>query len=381
MLCNPTLLLEYDYAQTGILLEVAELYKLLVKQKDYFAHTSLTVPGCNSCANGRYTDIQDLIYRDLKGDVLGAAVKIRRMIRHERTSMEKNLDPKCTPCYQKYIQILTYILDQIRKTKMFALAEPYLQGYKIGSREAYQRIFHPIIKPDFMFTKLMSEYPEEAEELDNYTIGEDTEVSVFSEPDNIQYLYHIIPPEFKLSEEKYEILDMARRILAEHKPKKQEFIDPARMRDVFHNVGRDLIEELANNKGIKLRSKEMDQLTKILIRYTVGFGLIEVLLQDEKIQDISINSPQGAIPIFIVHADFGDCITNIIPTKPEAESWASKLRMMSGRPLDEANPILDTELELPGASCRVSTITQPLDPSAADISEEFLASAEATFIG
>jgi type IV secretory pathway ATPase VirB11/archaellum biosynthesis ATPase len=41
---------------------------------------------------------------------------------------------------------------------------------------------------------------------------------------------------------------------------------------------------------------------------------------------------------------FGDCTTNIIPTAPEGESWASKLRMISGRPLDEANPILDTEL-------------------------------------
>ena len=37
--------------------------------------------------------------------------------------------------------------------------------------------------------------------------------------------------------------------------------------------------------------------------------------------------------------------------------------MISGRPLDEANVILDTELELPGASIRVSTITKPLDPS------------------
>ena len=79
-------------------------------------------------------------------------------------------------------------------------------------------------------------------------------------------------------------------------------------------------------------------------------------------QDISINSPMGRIPIYIVHADYGDCDTNIVPTSSEAESWASKLRMISGRPLDEANPLLDTSLELPSASVRVSTITEPLDP-------------------
>ena len=135
------------------------------------------------------------------------------------------------------------------------------------------------------------------------------------------------------------------------------------MRQVFHNVGYDLIEELISHKNYKIKPKSIEKLTKILVRYTVGFGLIEVILQDEKIQDISINSPMGNIPIYIVHQDYGDCVTNMIPTKSEAESWASKLRMMSGRPLDEANPILDTELALPGAMSRVAVISPPLNPT------------------
>jgi len=99
-----------------------------------------------------------------------------------------------------------------------------------------------------------------------------------------------------------------------------------------------------------------------LIRYTIGFGLIEILLEDEKVQDITINSPMGKTPIFIVHQDYGDCTTNIIPTENEAESWASKLRMISGRPLDEANPILDTELATPKARARVAVVAPPLNP-------------------
>ena len=96
----------------------------------------------------------------------------------------------------------------------------------------------------------------------------------------------MIPPEFKLSEEKYELLDTARNIMAEHKPKRSDFVDPRRMREVFYNVVKDLIEELAGYRNISLREKELEQLTHILVRYTVGFGLIEVLLQDENIQDI-----------------------------------------------------------------------------------------------
>ncbi len=159
------------------------------------------------------------------------------------------------------------------------------------------------------------------------------------------------------------MLDAARKILAEHKPKRSEFVDPERMRQVFTNVGMDLLEELAGYRNIRLREKELNELTKILVRYTVGFGLVEILLEDEKVQDITINSPMGRTPIFIVHADYGDCMTNIMPTVTEAESWASKLRMISGRPLDEANPILDTELVLPDARARVAAITAPLNPT------------------
>jgi type IV secretory pathway ATPase VirB11/archaellum biosynthesis ATPase len=41
------------------------------------------------------------------------------------------------------------------------------------------------------------------------------------------------------------------------------------------------------------------------------------------------------------------------------ESWATKLRLSSGRPLDEANPVLDTRLVLPKATARVSVTQQP----------------------
>ncbi|MCX6709909.1 MAG: type II/IV secretion system ATPase subunit [Candidatus Woesearchaeota archaeon] len=245
---------------------------------------------------------------------------------------------------------------------LVTIAKPYLSGYIIGDREIYRKIFSPSIKPDFMFTKLMATYPPDAEEKDTYMVGDNTEITIFALPDSIQYLYHMTPPEFKLSEEKYDLLDSARKIIAEHKPSKSEFVDPERMRHVFYNVGHDLIEELANYQNLKLRTKEIDELTDILVRYTVGFGLIEVLLQDDKIQDVTINSPMGQVPMFIVHQDFDDCITNIIPTSSEAESWASKLRMMSGRPLDEANPILDTEITLPGANARVAVISEPLNP-------------------
>src|SRR3989338_4338249 len=66
--------------------------------------------------------------------------------------------------------------------------------------------------------------------------------------------------------------------------------------------------------------------------------------------------------MFLVHEDFDECVTNIIPTVGEAESWASKLRMLSGRHLDEPTPFLATALALPAANARVCVIAPPLNP-------------------
>ncbi|MAG08577.1 hypothetical protein CMO89_03825 [Candidatus Woesearchaeota archaeon] len=345
---------EYDSAQTAMLTEIARLYNQLVKQK-IINYYSITEPS-------KYAEIQNILFNLLKKDPLVAYVEVIRIHRREKSYLTKATNPKIISAIKSYISLLEYIIKLLEKTKLVTIAKSHLAGYKPGDRSAYRRILNPAIKPDFIFTRLMASYPRDGEELDAYLVG-DTEVTIFKLPDTIQSLYHVIPPEFKLSEQKYELVDAARRIMSEHKPKKSEFVDPERMREVFFNVGHDLIEELASYRNLRLRTKEINELTKVLVRYTVGFGLIELLLQDEKVQDITINSPMGQIPIFLIHQDYDDCKTNIVPTVTEAESWASKLRMISGRPLDEANPILDTELILPGASSRICVVGSPLNPS------------------
>ena len=355
---------EYDYNQTLMMQEIAKLYAQFVKKRDLVSYANLlSDPKATRWAAQWYADIQNIISNLLKRDPIGAYVELKRTAREERINMDRSADQNYVNAAKKYVAVLQYLMSVLEKTKLLSAAKQFLSGYKVGERSVYVKIFSPDIRPDFMFTKLMASYPTEGEEIDNYFIDKNTEVNIFELSDNVQYLYHLTPPEFTLSEEKYEVLDTARKIMAEHKPTRQEFIDPERMRQVFHNIGSDLIEELVEYRNLKLSSDEVEEMTKILIRYTVGFGLIEVLLQDEKVQDITINSPMGETPMFIVHQDYADCKTNIVPTAPEAESWASKLRLISGRPLDEANPILDTELSIPGANARIAVISAPLNPS------------------
>lgn len=354
---------EYDYSQTTLLKEIASLYSKLTRKKDILSYTALlSDTSCGRWINNWYSTVQDIISNLLRSDPIGAYVELTRIARDERITAEKSMEEVFLKCSNKYLGMLDYLIKMFEKTRLISLAKPYLAGHKVGDREIYRRFFTSIMSPDFMFTKLMATFPHDGEEVASYTVGEDIEVAIFELPDTVQYLYHVMPPEFKLSEEKYEILDTARKIMAEHKPKKSEFVDPERMRQVFFNVGSDLIDELASQKNVNMTAAEIEQLTNILVRYTVGFGLIEILLQDEKIQDITVNNQVGEVPMFIVHQDFGDCKTNIIPTVTEAESWATKLRLISGRPLDEANPVLDTEITIRGARARVAAVGQPLNP-------------------
>ncbi len=354
---------EYEYAQVRLLKEVAMLYNRLLRRSSEYSLATIASFGGHIDANRAYNELRQTIFNTFRNDPVAAYLHLKRAARRERIQLERALSPEDEQAQQHYIKLLEELAATIEKSELIQRLKPYLAGLKEGDRSVYRRIFSANIKPDFMFTKLMASAPKSGEEVASYSLGS-TEVTVYNLEDDIQYLYHVLPPEFQLDEEKYELLDAARRIMSEHSPTQQEFVNPERMREVFKNIGHDLLLELATHRKLKLSDEELEELTDILIRYTVGFGLIEVLLQDPQVQDITVNSPTGNIPIFIVHGTYGECRTNILPSVSDVESWASKLRIMSGRPLDEADPVLDTEIEIPGvARARIGVIAPPLDPT------------------
>ncbi|MFC1801181.1 ATPase, T2SS/T4P/T4SS family [Nanoarchaeota archaeon] len=353
---------EYDFYQTQILNEIAQVHKRVSADERLNYSSLVTGTGCERFLRAGYASLQYILFTVFKSDPVTAYVELRRLLRKEKIKLENVIDGAEIKCQEYFISMIEYVLDIWDKTRMINLTRPFLAGFQVGDRNIYKRVFNPTTRPDFMFAKLMATYPTDGEVLDSYSVG-NTEITIFGFPDEIKTLYHMVPPEFKFPEEKYEILDTARNIMAEHKPTKEEFVDPARMREVFFNVGKDLINDLLRYRKIKLKESEVDELAQVLLRYTVGFGLMEVLLSDPKVQDANANSPMGKLPIFLVHQDFDDCTTNVIPTVHEAESWATKLRMISGRPLDEANPVLDTELKVPGITSRVAAVSAPLNPS------------------
>lgn len=352
---------EYNETQVSMLKEISKVYRNLIRNRKDFEFLSSVINN-DKRLSSLYIKFKKIVLEKIKEDPIGSYVELIRLRRQVSLIADEKSDEEQKEL-NKFINGISKAIKLLENTEIISLLKEELAGFKIGNRAIYSRIFYPTIKPDFMYSKLMSTYPVKGEVVESYFLPDETEVTIFSTPNSVLNLYHIIPPELKLSEEKYNLLDTARSILAEHTPNKEEFTDPKRVRDVFYNVGRDLIEEIAERQEIILNEQESDQLAKILVRYTIGFGLVEILLEDENIQDITINSPLGKNRIFLTHGLHEDCYTNIIPTTADAESWASKLRMISGRPLDEANPVLDAEIEIPYARARVAVVSPPLNPT------------------
>ena len=354
----------YDFSQAALLVEIAQLYNYLVKQEKVLSMQKLTPFECKKCLAGRYNAMRYLVLTLLKQDPIGCYVESKRLLREEKINARK-LPEQCNTCEGIYLRLLGKIVELLEKTGLIKQAQPYIKAHKIGSREIYARIFRPDVLPNITFTRLASSIPSEAEIIDRYVIGEEQDISdvtILKLPGRTKFLYHLMPPEYALEEEYYSLLDLARNVLLEHRPRAEEFTDPARTRQVFFNIARDLLQELANSKKIKISYRKLNKLATILVRHTIGFGLIEVLLQDERLQDIFVNSPVSQVPIFIRHQGYDECFTNIVPSTEDADSWAAKFRMLSGRPLDEANPVLDTDLLIKNIRARVAIIQQPLSP-------------------
>lgn len=350
---------EYSESQVEMLKEIATAVQDISNQG--LLSQNIRSDKCGQLYEEHLPDVQETVFTTLKQDPVGAYVELKRKKRHLSQTDESY--PQQSRCQKYFVQdVINPVLERLENTKIISEASEYVTGHHVGDREVYREFFHPLVRPNFMLTKYMSLPPERGEEVDRYESRNSVEVAVYRVPDKTRPIYHVNPPEFNLPEEEYNLLDAARRFMASHEPGSGEFAEPDRMRDVFENIGRDMLRDIANQMGVQLDREEIEELGEILNRYTSGLGVLELLLADPQVQDVYINSPIGGSPIYITHAEYGDCETNLIPTKDEAESWATQFRIQSGRPLDEANPVLDTETEVKGGRARVAVIQENLSP-------------------
>ncbi|MEM4719691.1 MAG: type II/IV secretion system ATPase subunit [Candidatus Pacearchaeota archaeon] len=341
----------FNFEQVSTLMEIGEFYEFLTKKKKILSSATLSIIKNPQRAFNFFTNF---LINYLKKD----PVLAYKLLEEEKNFVERE--------DENYYNILESIYEKFSKLKIIIKLKEYLKDDTIKGREIYTKIFSPEITPNFVFTRIISKIPEKLEIIDEYKIGKKLdfgEVMILKDKENARFIYHLSCPEYNLKENHEILLNNAKKILSEHKPTNEEFNDFERTRQVFLNIARDMLKDLSTSQGIELNFLELESLSYILVRHTIGFGILEILLEDENIQDIIINSPTSSSPIFVKHNKFDECATNIYVSHEDVESWAAKFRMLSGRALDEAHPILDCSLNLETASARVAIIQKPLSTS------------------
>ena len=348
---------EYDYEQVKILYSIADAISKILEER--------IISAKNVCICRKHlfrvNELNMIVLRLMRRDPIAAYLKLfGRAVRIKRILPFISIRER--RCLQHYLEnALLPILKILENTELIRLVKPKISKFKFGDRGLYREIFSPLIRPKFITTHFRIFPPKDASLIEKYRVNGNL-VEIYKIPEKVRLYYQVLPHEFYLSEEENFVLTQARNYFLTHKPKEMEIADPLKAREIFLDLSKNVINSIASRNSISLTPKKIQELAQILTRYTIGFGVLEILLKDEKVQDIYVNSPIGLTPIFIFHSDFEECDTNLIPSMEDAETWATRFRLYSGRPLDESNPVLDTELFVPGGRARVAAITRTLSP-------------------
>ncbi|HIK02234.1 TPA: type II/IV secretion system ATPase subunit [archaeon] len=352
---------EYNEHQTNLLAEIAHVLEILIKEENILANPSLIDRACTQYFPEHFKFVEDLLINKIRKDPIAGYIILLDEMRGFNEKVESLAYVGMKECYTAFVkQVLFVIKRQLDQTELIKGVLPIISQIRPGDRTIYAEVFSPTIRPNFTLTRYMLKPPENAELLEQYKLAGDIDVEIFKIQGSTENYYHIIPPEFRLPEDEYMALGTARRIMLSYKPTTTSFT--TQTREYFERVGSDLIATVAKEQGLQLGHEAIAKLAKILTRYTTGMGILEILLTDPKIQDVFINAPIGEHPIRIMHADFEECVSNLIPTKEDAESMAARFRLESGRPLDEAEPVLDTSVTTAEGRARVAAITRSLSP-------------------
>ena len=119
--------------------------------------------------------------------------------------------------------------------------------------------------------------------------------------------------------------------------------DPRQMKEVrakFEHKANELLEKQFT--GLTPETRKV--LTSYLLQHTLGLGELEVLLADENLEDIAINSPSE--PIQVYHKRHGWCSTNLwIRRDDTVYEYASIIGRRVGRQINVLNPIMNAYLQ------------------------------------
>ena len=161
---------------------------------------------------------------------------------------------------------------------------------------------------------------------------------ILFDDDTKQYLYCVYEP----------VLDLKDKLI------KNKLIHYFRIRaevDIFefdmfqkHKQLENSLNDLIKENNIIVSPQSKDKIFYYIFQEFLGYGKIDIMMNDDEIEDISCDGQD--IPIFIYHKTYENIKSNVKYTdKEELDSFVIKLSQLCGKQISVYEPVVDGKLE------------------------------------
>ena len=334
-------------------LEILKNLAIFIENIKTYNHLKLPSKGlekCKKCNQKRYQELKTIIDQVEKDPVL-AFFNLKKI-----SENNNNHEQQCAICEKQYKKLVNEIRSKGELIK-------HIPEDNIDTNTFYTNYIRPYVRPGFVDSYIQLEPPPDAVFLESYEVmrkgGRPMNVSLYKLRSRPEKLYFVIPSEYDLPRKELYLLEKVRAHLSKHRPKDASFMDAETAREYFQRFGKQVISKFIEEQKLDIDASRIEYLADVFSRYTAGFGILEDLLLDNRIQDVYVNAPVVNNALHIV-LDGEEYTSNIFLSNGDIDALASRFRTLSGRAFSEASPVMDMDLEK--YRTRVAAISNPLTP-------------------
>ena len=215
---------------------------------------------------------------------------------------------------------------------------------------------------------------------DTWTVGSSSELQILESyetdaatvvigtADDGEIEYNIVPNEYNYPPELDSIVEGAIQSLRDDYRKNGGRMDRIRAlsaaEDYIWGYQDVIASVIAQDCDIRDAVEEMSE---VVYRYTIGNGIFDVLLADQRLEDIYIDAPceKNRIHVTLNNINGSNsharCRTNLISDQKEMRNLITMLMRESGLPFCESSPVLETDMG--ECDARATVVGYPMSPN------------------
>ncbi|MFQ3319666.1 MAG: flagellar protein FlaI [Natronomonas sp.] len=197
----------------------------------------------------------------------------------------------------------------------------------------------PAPEPEFLRDQFFSfDYLNDGVATDRYWVNEPYAfVTILYDRTEDDYRYRVVEPILDEFEQflRHDLEDLLRNVLL-YEPASDT--TDAEMQQVFFERAVELINEYAHD----IDPGSLYKVQYYLQRDFLGFDLIDPLMRDRRIEDVSCDGPE--VPIYVYHREHRDLETNVSFPKESLNSFITSMAQRAGKHISVVNPMVDGSL-------------------------------------